>query len=168
MRLSTRSRYGVRLMLQLAANYRDGGVVRLAEIAKRQSVSVKYLEQIVLPLKLSGYVTSYRGARGGHKLARHPGEISVGEVVALMEESVDVVECAGDPDICERSGECVTRRLWKDASEAFYRKLDATTFQDLLEQVGESGDELQSPCLPLRRIRAPGKKTGRPSRSERG
>ncbi len=146
MRLSTRSRYGVRLMLELAADYGTGRLRRLAEIARRQSVSVKYLEQIVVPLKRSSYVMSYRGARGGHRLGRHPGEISVGEIVALLEDGCHVVECAGDAGVCERSDKCVTRKLWKEASEAFYRTLDSLTLQDLMEQAAKSGDDPAAPC----------------------
>ncbi|HDR16118.1 MAG TPA: Rrf2 family transcriptional regulator [Desulfobacteraceae bacterium] len=169
MRLSTRSRYGVRLMLQLAADYDNGRLSRLSEIARSQSVSVKYLEQIVLPLKRSRYVMSYRGVKGGHRLARHPGEISVGEVVALLEDGPHVVECAGNVGVCERADECVTRRLWKEASEAFFGKLNSLTFQDLVEQAAESGDDpaalcpegakvLTSPAGPVKDKKRPGRK----------
>jgi Rrf2 family transcriptional regulator, iron-sulfur cluster assembly transcription factor len=155
MKLSTRSRYGVRLMLELASHYGNGQLSQLADIARRQSVSVKYLEQIVLPLKRARYVVSYRGAKGGHRLARHPSEISIGEIVALLEDGCHVVECVGDADVCERADKCVTRRLWKEASEAFYRKLDGLTLQYLVEQAGASGDDLDAPCLSA------GRKPGR-------
>ncbi len=110
MKLSTRSRYGTRLMLDMAQHY-DQGPVNLANIAKRQGISLKYLEQIVIPLKKAHYVKSVRGPKGGHILAKPPEEINVAEIVALMEEGASLVECSDNPLICERSESCPTRHL---------------------------------------------------------
>ena len=133
MKLSTRSRYGARMMLELAMNY-DKGFTQLRDIAERQNISMKYLEQIILPLKKAGYVTSTRGARGGHSLARNPREVSVGEVVALLETGGRVINCSDDPDVCDRSDTCVMRMLWKEAVDAMYERLNSVTFQDLVDR----------------------------------
>ena len=84
MKLSTRSRYGTRMMLDLAQRY-DDGPVQIGDIAKRQDISVKYLEQLIIPLKKAKYVTSVRGPKGGHMLAKSPEKITVGEIVELLE-----------------------------------------------------------------------------------
>ncbi|MDI6796483.1 MAG: Rrf2 family transcriptional regulator [Desulfatibacillaceae bacterium] len=136
MKLSTRSRYGARLLLDLALN-QGQGFVQLGEAAKRLGVSMKYLEQIILPLKKKGLVDSVRGAKGGHRLAVKPGDLRVGDVVALLEGGMDLIECARDAGICGQSPTCVTRRLWQDAARAMFEKLNEVTFADLLREQGE-------------------------------
>ena len=131
MKLSTRSRYGTRLMLDLAQHYREGPL-QLGDIAKRQAVSVKYLEQIIIPLKKAHYIESVRGRKGGHILTKPPEEITVGEIVALLEESSGLVGCAQDTTICERADVCPTRLLWKEAYEAMFDRLEAITLADLV------------------------------------
>ena len=133
MKLSTRSRYGTRLMLDLAQHYREGPL-QLGDIAKRQEVSVKYLEQIIIPLKKAHYIASVRGRKGGHVLTKPPEEITVGEIVALLEESSGLVECAKDTTVCERADICPTRLLWKEAYEAMFDRLEAITLADLVER----------------------------------
>ena len=92
MKLSTRSRYGTRLLLDIAQHYNQGPI-QLGDIAGRQDISVKYLEQIIIPLKKAHLIETVRGPKGGHLLARPPEEITVAEVVALMEEGASLVEC---------------------------------------------------------------------------
>ncbi len=133
MKLSTRSRYGTRLMLDMARHYQEGPI-HLGEIAKRQDVSVKYLEQIIIPLKKAHYIESVRGPKGGHILSKPPEEITVGEIVALLEEGSSLVECIEDPTVCDRSGTCPTRLLWKEVSEAMFDKLKAVTLADLVKR----------------------------------
>ncbi|MGB8991098.1 MAG: Rrf2 family transcriptional regulator [Desulfobaccales bacterium] len=133
MKLSTRSRYGTRLMLDMAQHYREGPI-QLGDIAKRQDVSVKYLEQIIIPLKKAHYIESVRGRKGGHVLTKPPEEITVGEIVALLEERTSLVECAEDATVCERADICPTRLLWKEASEAMFDRLEALTLADLVER----------------------------------
>ena len=132
MRLSTRSRYGTRLMQDLAQHY-DKSPVRIGEIAKRQDISVKYLEQLIIPLKQSHLIKSIRGTRGGHMLARSPDQITVGQIVRALEGAVDLVGCIENPGECERSGSCLTRSIWKDASNAMFEKLNSITLSKLLE-----------------------------------
>jgi Rrf2 family transcriptional regulator, iron-sulfur cluster assembly transcription factor len=133
MKLSTRSRYGTRLMLDMAQHYKEGPL-QLGEIAKRQGVSVKYLEQIIIPLKKAHYIESVRGSKGGHMLSKPPEEITVGEIVALLEEGTSLVECVENIAVCERSDICPTRVLWKEACEAMFDRLKAVTLADLVKK----------------------------------
>ncbi len=133
MKLSTRSRYGTRLMLELAKHYTEGPIP-LGDIAKRQDVSVKYLEQIIIPLKRAHYIESVRGPKGGHILAKPPEEITVGEIVVLLEEGTCLVECIEDTTVCERADICPTRLLWKEVSEAMLNKLQTVTLADLVQK----------------------------------
>ena len=131
MKLSTRSRYGTRLILDLARNYKQQPV-HLASIAQRQIISIKYLEQIIRPLQEAGYVTSIRGPKGGHLLAKDPKDITVGEIVKLLEGSDELIQCAGDPNQCNRASTCATRFVWQEAARAMYDRLSEITFSNLL------------------------------------
>ncbi len=136
MKLSTKSRYGTRMILDLAQHYGQGAI-QLGEIAKRQKISLKYLEQIIRPLKKADYVKSYRGAKGGHTLNKPPAEISVGEIVALLEGGDTLIQCDQDPTTCEREDSCLTRYLWMEAAKAMYTRLAEITFADLMSMQGE-------------------------------
>jgi Rrf2 family protein len=131
MKLSTKSRYGTRLMLDMAQHYGDGPV-HLGTVARRQGISVKYLEQIIIPLKKANYIQSVRGPKGGHQLAKPPEEITVGEIVALLEAGTTLAECSDNPLICERSPDCATRTIWQEAAQAMFDKLQSITLADLL------------------------------------
>ena len=131
MKLSTRSRYGTRMILDLAQHYGQGAV-QLGEIANRQNISLKYLEQIIRPLKKAGFVKSFRGAKGGHILNKPPEEVTVGEVVSVLEGGKTLVNCDREPEICNRVDSCVTRYIWMEAATAMYDRLAAITFADLL------------------------------------
>jgi Rrf2 family transcriptional regulator, iron-sulfur cluster assembly transcription factor len=132
MKLSTRSRYGTRLMLDMAQHYEDGPI-HLANVAKRQGISVKYLEQIIIPLKKANYIRSVRGPKGGHVLARPPEEVTVGEIVALLEEGASLAACSYNPMACDRSITCQTRSIWQEAAQAMFDKLNSITLADLLK-----------------------------------
>lgn len=134
MKLSTRSRYGTRLMLDMAENY-QGGPIQLGVIAKRQGIPVKYLEQIIIPLKKAGYVTSVRGYKGGYMLAKSPEEVTVGEIVVLLERGLELTACTDFPASCERAEQCVMRRVWQQATEAMYLKLNEFTFAALIRMM---------------------------------
>ena len=131
MRLTTKSRYGARMMLEMARHY-DSGTVHLGDIAKRQNISLKYLEQIIRPLKKANYIKSFRGAKGGHMLNKPPEEITVGEVVALLEGGDTLIHCDKEPESCERVDSCLMRYLWREAARAMFKKLASITFADLL------------------------------------
>ena len=131
MKLSTRSRYGTRLMLELAEHYQEGPL-HLSAIALQQGISVKYLEQIIIPLKKAMYIQSVRGPKGGHILAKPPNEITVGEIVALLEDGPSLTESSHKPKVCDRSPSCATRQLWQAAAQAMFDKLNSMTLADVL------------------------------------
>jgi len=133
MKLSTRSRYGTRLLLDMAENY-DNGPIHLIKIAQRQGISVKYLEQIIIPLKKAHYVKSVRGPKGGHILAKPPEEITVGEIVALLENGPSLTECSYNEAVCARSETCPTRHIWREAAQAMFGRLESITLADLLKK----------------------------------
>ncbi len=137
MKLSARSRYGTRLMVDMAQHYQDGPI-HLANVAKRQGISLKYLEQIIIPLKKARYIESVRGPKGGYILTKPPEEITVGEIVALLEEGTSFVECSDKDDSCQRSLICLTRRLWKEAAQAMFDKLRAITLADVINEAKSS------------------------------
>jgi Rrf2 family iron-sulfur cluster assembly transcriptional regulator len=131
MKLSTRSRYGARILVDLAC-HQDQGPVQIGEISKRQDISVKYLEQLIRPLKKAELVTSVRGPKGGHMLAEKPEKITLGQVVRLFEGQTDLVECISRPEKCHMSDDCQVRLAWRDATRVLYEKLDATTIANLM------------------------------------
>ena len=133
MRLSTRGRYGTRLMVDLAQHYANGPVP-LAEIAKRQDLSAKYLEQLIILLKGAGLIRSVRGRRGGYMLARKPEKISVGEIVETLEGKLAVVDCVLDPDLCYRSMECPTRHIWQGMTDVLKKQLFSLSLMDIVGQ----------------------------------
>lgn len=130
MKISTKGRYGLRMMTDLAVYY-DQGLVPLKEIAARQEISEKYLEQIMMQLNRSGLVRSVRGAQGGYSLSRPPKEITVGMVLRVMEGSLAPVDCADGSDGCSRAHACVTFDVWKRLKEAIEQVVDTTTLEDL-------------------------------------
>jgi len=131
MKLTTRSRYGTRMILDMALHGRHGPV-RIKDIAARQGVSIKYLEKLVRELKLAGFVKSRRGPRGGHELAMPLDAISVGDIVRALEGDISLVDCAADAEGCPRLAECLTRGVWLEAARAMHDKLDAVTLADLV------------------------------------
>ena len=131
MKLSTKTRYGTRMILEMAQNYGQGAI-QLGEIANRQNISLKYLEQIIRPLKQAGYIKSFRGAKGGHILSKAPEDITVGEIVAVLEGGDTLIHCDKEPEDCERVDTCLTRYLWKEAAAAMFQRLSAITFADLI------------------------------------
>ncbi|MGM0368204.1 MAG: RrF2 family transcriptional regulator [Actinomycetota bacterium] len=132
MKLSTRSRYGTRLMLELALNYNNGPVL-LKDISQKQDVSLKYLGQLIIPLKAAGLIGSTRGAHGGYFLAKPPSEIKISKIVTSVEGSLDLVECVSHESVCEKSDDCITRKIWKELSNRCYQFLDSITLSELAE-----------------------------------
>jgi len=133
MKLSTRARYGLRALLDLALHQGEG-LVQLKVIALRQQISLPYLEHLIRPLIAGGLVKSVRGVGGGVRLARLPSEIRLSEAVQLLEGSTVLVECVDDPGSCDRSGICVTRDVWSEVGEAMVRVLGSITLQDLVDR----------------------------------
>ena len=134
MKISTKGRYALRLMLDLALHDSDAPI-RIKDIAARQDISDKYLEQIVSLLHKAGYVRSIRGAQGGYMLTRKPEEYTVGMILRAAEGSLAPVSCL-DEDInhCEHAGRCTTLTIWQQLKDAIDNVVDNTTLADLIEE----------------------------------
>lgn len=144
MKLSTRSRYGVRLMLDLAL-HSSGGPVHLGAVARRQGVGIKYLEQIAMPLKRANYLKGIRGPKGGLLLARAPEDITIAGVVELLEGELKLTRCIDDAGLCDRSEHCVTRMVWAEVTEAVRAKLESISLRDLMNRVPSVSGPEQCP-----------------------
>jgi len=136
MKLSSRSRYGFRAILELAIAY-GSGPVRIKAIAEKQDISNKYLEQLMAMLKATNLIRSVRGPRGGYVLAKAPNQIGLREIFVALEGPLTTAECLEHPDYCPRCTECVTRQLWAQIHDAIMGVLDSTTLQDLVDRVEE-------------------------------
>lgn len=132
MRLTTKGRYAVTAMLDLAI-HRGRGPVALADIARRQGISLSYLEQLFSRLRKRSLVSSVRGPGGGYRLARHASEISIAEVISAVDENVDTTRCAGAHN-CQNDGPCLTHDLWQDLSVRISDYLGQISLQDLVER----------------------------------
>lgn len=137
MRLSTKTRYGARILIELALQG-EKGAVQVSKIASRQKIPVKYLEQLLRKLKLAGIVASVRGPKGGHLLALDPKQITLGQVVRLFEGHTDLVDCISFPEKCDMSSECLVRNAWFGATAALYEKLDGISISDLINNGTEA------------------------------
>ena len=133
MKLSTRGRYATRALLDLAL-HQSQSPIPLKDIARRQEISLRYLEHLITPLIAAGIVISTRGPRGGISLARPPEKIRLSEILQLLEGPIAPVECVNNPKICTRSELCATRDIWSELKEAIDGVLEATTLQDLVER----------------------------------
>ena len=133
MKLSTKIRYGARAMLELASNY-GKGPVELREIAEKESISPKYLEQVIVPLRTAGLVKSARGAKGGYALAKPPSEILLREIIEILQGPLNLVECLNDPKVCQKSATCVTRDIWNEVSVAIYRIFDSISLEEMVKR----------------------------------
>jgi Rrf2 family protein len=132
-KLSTKGRYGTRLMLNLALHFNEGkDAVVLKNISEEEELSIRYLEQIIIPLKINKLVKSVRGAGGGYTLARDPSQINLCEIIEVLEGSCSLVDCVEDPDSCERMTECATYEIWCEASELLQKYFESKTLQDLV------------------------------------
>ena len=133
MKLSTKGRYGVRLMIDLASHYGEGSVL-LREISKREEISEKYLWQLINPLKAAGLVTATRGAHGGYVLAKPPSKITLKEILQVLEGPMCLVDCVEKPSSCRRVPMCPARDIWSEVAEGIGRILTTTTLADMAER----------------------------------
>lgn len=132
-RLSTKGRYGTRLMLNLARHHGDGKeAVILKRISEDEGISIRYLEQIIIPLKINRLVKSTRGAGGGYTLARRPEEIRIGEILHALEGSCCLVECVEDGSFCQGAETCPTYDIWRNATDLLRDYFDGITLRDAL------------------------------------
>lgn len=139
MKISTKGRYALRMLIDLA-QHAEEGLVSLKAIAARQDISQKYLEQIVTYMSRAGYLKGVRGSQGGYRLTRDPRDINVGEILETIEGCLSPVACL-EPgkEGCDRCGDCSTLDLWKGLYETIMNYLNGITLQDLLDRAEESG-----------------------------
>ncbi len=133
MRLSTRARYGTRALLDIAINAKDNSTITLKEIAQRQEISLSYLEHLVGPLIDGGLIRSIRGSKGGITLARSARDITLKDIVGLLEGPTAPVGCLEHANACSRTGSCVTQEVWDEVGKAIDKVLVSKTLQDLVE-----------------------------------
>ncbi len=150
MKISTKGRYGLRALIDLA-QYSEVEPVSINSIATRQGISERYLEQLMTLLKKAGLVKSIRGAGGGYVLAKETSEISVGDVLRALEGSLDPVECAAfnGEDTCEAAGGCVTKYVWQRINESINRTVNEISLKQLVEEsktVKNTGNSKQMKC----------------------
>ncbi len=132
-KISTRSRYGLRALIELALQHGKGPLM-MQTIAENQNISRKYLDAIFATLKTAGLIRSRRGVGGGHVLAKDPEEIRLGDVMRALEGPLSLVDCVQDPEVCEASHRCVTRGVWAEVGEAIENVLDNITLADLVKK----------------------------------
>lgn len=139
MKISTKGRYALRLMLDLAIN-NTGEYIPIKRIAERQEISEKYLEQIITQISRAGFVRSVRGSQGGYQLANPPETYTVGMILRLMEGELSPVACLDEPGSCGRADRCVTMEIWKELKTAIENVVDNITLADLVKRYNEKGN----------------------------
>lgn len=133
MKISTKGRYALRTMLDLAV-HENGGLIPLREISTRQGITIKYLEQVMNLLNKAGYVRSVRGAGGGYRLAKEPSEYTIGDILRVAEGSLAPVSCLEDEvNLCPRNADCMTVDFWEGLADAINNYVDSFTLEDLLK-----------------------------------
>lgn len=142
MKLSTKARYGLRAVIEIAKYYGSGTPAKRKNIASNQNISDSYLENILIVLKNNRIIDTTRGANGGYVLCNSPSEISVYDVIYALEGPMDLVDCVGNTKNCEKTSMCAARTVWKELSEQWKSTLEKITLKDMLEReksLGESG-----------------------------
>ncbi|MBC8632424.1 Rrf2 family transcriptional regulator [[Eubacterium] tenue] len=137
MKLSTKGRYGLKAMFELSLTQRDGPVP-LRQIAQRQNISEQYLEQIFSSLKKSGLIKSVRGAQGGYLLVKEPKDITVGDILRVLEGPISISDCVMDEHICENSGICVTKVVWERIKQGIEDVINSITLQDMVDDYNKN------------------------------
>ena len=140
MRLSTKARYSARAMIELALHFGEEPV-KLKDIANNQEISIKYLEQLMYPLRINNYVKTQKGSRGGYSLSRPPEDITLYDIVFCVEGSLVPVDCVDNPDLCSRLDICVTRNVWIKLHQAIVKELKSATLAALAEEQRQKYNE---------------------------
>ena len=138
MKISTKGRYGLRTLMDIAT-HQPKGPVNLNDMAERQGISAKYLWQIVNLLKTAGFVRGTRGPKGGYVLIRDPNSITLLDVIQVLEGPVSLVECVDDPAFCDRTENCVAHTVWSDVSQAVRSALSGITLAEILRRHAAAG-----------------------------
>ncbi len=141
MKLSTKSRYGTRIIVDLASHFNEQPI-QVSEISKRQGISVKYVEQLLRPLKKSGLISSIRGAKGGYILIKRPKDITLSLIINLFESHSNMIECVNNPEECDMSSDCRVRNAWELVNSALHHILDSITIADIVNGTFTSLDDL--------------------------
>jgi len=136
LQLSTRARYAVRAMIELSIRYGEGPVL-LKDVAHEQEISDKYLEQLLAPLRAKGFIHTIRGNKGGYVLAKPPEEISLYDVIEVVEGSLAPVSCVDNPGVCGRLDRCVTRKVWSNVKARIKEELEAVDLATLAREQKE-------------------------------
>jgi len=123
-------------MLELASHYGEGPV-ELREIAEKEDIPLKYLEQVIIPIRTAGYVKSVRGSKGGYILAKPPSEIFLSDLIEILDGPIHLVECINNPTACRKTPLCVTRDIWKEVSESIDHILRSITLEDMVRRKRE-------------------------------
>lgn len=132
-RISTKGRYGTRLMLNLALHYQDGQKARsLKEVAEEEAISIRYLEQIIIPLRVHRLVKSVRGAGGGYTLTRNPAAISLSQVLLAVEGNCCLTDCLEEGAQCPRMSSCAAYEIWKEATRIMKEYFDSVSLEDMV------------------------------------
>ena len=139
MKLSTKGRYGVRAMVDLAASY-GGAPVSIKSISKRENLSEYYLEQLFSPLRRANIIRSIRGAQGGYVLCKHPSEITVGDIMTILEGPIEIADCIDGVE-CESSDCCATKAVWEKIKNSIDSVMNSITLQDIMDDYKASKDK---------------------------
>ena len=151
MKLSTRARYGMRMMLTLAVNYGRGSMY-LKDIAEAEEISEKYLSLLVIPLRQAGLIRSIRGAHGGYALAKDPSQINLGEIVDVL-EGRGLVDCLTDPSACPRFAKCTSRGIWAFLDKKISETLCSITLEKWLSELERKRRAVSKPVKQVRERR---------------
>ena len=167
-KLSTKGRYGTRLMLNLARHYRDGSdAVILKSVSDEEDISIRYLEQIIIPLKIAKLVRSIRGAGGGYTLARDPATINVCDILHVLEGTCSLVECVEDREHCPRVEYCAPHDIWSEATALLKNYFEGITLNDLLARQGKKDKTVKGNSVAKAALSANGKSCGQANRRPR-
>lgn len=143
MKFNTKTRYGIRTMIELAMSWKGEGVFQ-KEISERQEISFKYLDQLISSLKASGLIANAGGRMSGYVLTRDPGEISMYDIYKAFEPELTIADCLAGESPCQRSSICVTKEFWKGLNKLIIDYMEATKLQDLAQKQKKMNDEQES------------------------
>jgi len=152
MKVNTKVRYGLRSILQIADNY-GGAPVPISAISITQEISNKYLEQVIGALRRADLLVSHKGVRGGYSLARDPAEVNLWDVISALDNQTVLVDCVLEPEVCDRSDDCLTRSIWILLSRRMQEFWASFTVADLLVTMREAGDDRLKQLTELERGR---------------
>jgi Rrf2 family protein len=167
-KLSTKGRYGTRLMLNLARHYQDGSdAVILKSVSEEEDISIRYLEQIIIPLKIANLVKSIRGAGGGYTLARDPSTINLCDILHVLEGSCTLVDCVEDKDHCPRVNYCAAHDVWHKAAKLLKEYFESVSLKDLLAMQLKKDKLARGNPKAQAALAATGKSCGQANRRQR-